>query len=159
LPGEWDESQDEGDDPRGERAEETHGGPARADTGEVSAGLDDGAFAQDAADLYRLALDLHRRGDINHAAQAYLHAEAAGVDDAAFNLGVLLFDAGDYDGAEMAWTRCLAHQHARAATNLGFLLAQRGDLARARMAYSAAELWGDPEARRLADDLPSAHDA
>src|SRR5438132_9085344 len=35
------------------------------------------------------------------------------------------------------------------------LLAQRGDIAHARLAYSAAELWGDPEAKRLAEDLPS----
>ena len=95
---------------------------------------------------YRLALDLHEKGDLNKAAHAYLQAEAAGVDEAAFNLGVLLYDASDYEGAEEAWTRCLAHQHARAATYLGFLLAQRGDVAHARLTYSAAELWGDPEA-------------
>ena len=141
------------------RIAEGHGPPVHADPGPVPMELDDAAFAQDGDELYRLALDLHQQGDLNNAADAYLHAEAAGVKEAAFNLGVLLYDTGDYDGAEVAWTRCLAQKHAKAATNLGFLLAQRGDIAHARLAYSAAELWGDPEAKRLAEDLPSPLDA
>ena len=66
-----------------------------------------------------------------------------GDRDAAFNLGVLLYEQGDLDGAEAAWRRCLSGHHVQAAANLAFLLQRRGDLDGARAAYAAAERWAD----------------
>ena len=66
-----------------------------------------------------------------------------GDRDAAFNLGILLYEQGDLDGAEAAWRRCMSRHHAQAAANLGFLLQRRGDLDAAGAVYAAAERWAD----------------
>jgi len=97
---------------------------------------------------------LHQR-DSAAAAAAYERAEQRGDHDAAFNLGVLLYEVGDLDGAEAAWRRCMVHQHAQAASNLGFLLERRGDLDGAGAAYAAAERWADstpPESVNLGSE-------
>ena len=76
---------------------------------------------------------------------AYRRAEERGDGDAAFNLGVLLYEAGDLDGAETAWRRCVERRHARAAANLGYLLQRRGDLEGALLAHADAERWSETE--------------
>jgi hypothetical protein len=131
--------------PRARRPESSgpHRGPAPTDPAVAEAGVQ----------AWRRAVALHRRGDLGAAAQEYRRAEAAGVAEAAFNLGALLYAAGDLDGAQAAWGRCLRHRHARAATNLGALLARRGSLTDARRALALADEWGDPDARKLAQRL------
>jgi hypothetical protein len=105
---------------------------------------------------------------------AYGRAEKRGDRDAAFNLGVLLYETGDLSGAEAAWQRGVKRGDMRAAANLVFLaprrhpegepngvvhaggargafnlgvvLHQQGDLTGAKEAYRRAEQWGDPDA-------------
>ena len=59
---------------------------------------------------------------------AYERAERRGDPDAAFNLGVLLYEAGDLDGANAAWRRSAGRGHVRAAANLLFLSRRRREL-------------------------------
>ena len=70
---------------------------------------------------------------------AYERAERRGDPDAAFNLGVLLYEAGDLDGAEAAWRRSAGRGHARAAENLEFLLRHRQELETAGVAGEEGE--------------------
>ncbi|MGZ6564933.1 MAG: hypothetical protein ACXVH3_35195 [Solirubrobacteraceae bacterium] len=48
-----------------------------------------------------------------------------GDPDAAFNLGVLVYEAGDFEAAEAAWRRSAGRGHVRAAANLLFLSRHR----------------------------------
>jgi TPR repeat protein len=79
--------------------------------------------------------------------------ESENDPDAAFDLGVMLYEAGDLQGARTAWQRSVERGHRRAAVNLGFLLQRMGDRKGAREAYLKAAEWGDPVAARLAEGL------
>ena len=64
-------------------------------------------------------------GTSTGATAAYERAEQRGDRDAAFNLGVLVYEAGDFEAAEAAWRRSAGRGHVRAAANLLFLSRHR----------------------------------
>ncbi len=117
-----------------------------------------------ATDLFDRAVAHHREGSYDLAAQGYERAAQLGYPDAAFNLGVLRYEAGDLRGAESAWRSLLAvrslggHETqrgrgrgpaAKAATNLGYLLERRSDFSGAEAMYRDAASWGDETGARM----------
>jgi TPR repeat protein len=101
---------------------------------------------------------LHAQRDTAGAVAAYERAERRGDVDAAFNLGVLLYETGDLGGAESAWRRCAVRGHAQAAANLGYLLARRGEPGAHDAVHPGANELGDHAFTTQDDERVSSND-
>ncbi len=140
---------------------------------------DDAARAQEAADIFAVAVRLQARGDLRSAWAEYLRADARGHPEAASNLGVILQNQGDLPAAEAAFRRADERGSMYGAYNLGVLLERGQRIFAAMSAYARAaqrghgaaasnlgvllerggDITGAERAYRRADNLGDAHGA